>query len=281
VSEVSTALLAWLSERASPEAMAWLEKTRADLAAGAPERKFFMGYSAVTRHFGHEPLGAVDRDGLREGWRPDTWTLSEAARAVILCAAPAADADAYRSLCDRLCMAADTNEIVAFYKALPMLPFPEAHVARCSEGLRTNMSSVFCAIAHDNPFPSERLDEIGWNTMVLKALFIEVALDPMEGLDKRANPRLMRMLCDYAHERWAASRTVSPELWRCVGPHADDAAIEDLRRVLTTGTVTERRGATLALRACPRSDAAGMLAEHPVDIPERYGWSDVAAAGKQ
>jgi len=253
MSDLSGALVGWLSERASPEAMAWLEKTRADIAGGAPERKFFMAYSSVARHFPHDCLGAVDGDGLREGWRPDRWMQSEAARAVVLLAVPATDADAYRALCDKLCMAADANEIVAFYRALPILPFPEAHVARCAEGVRTNMSSVFCAVAHDNPYPSEQLDEIGWNTMVLKALFIGVALDPMQGLDRRANPALMRMLCDYAHERWAASRSVSPELWRCVGPHADDAALADLRHVVETGNDEERRAAEQALRAAAKA----------------------------
>jgi len=188
-------------------------------------------------------------DGLREGWRPDRWVQSEAARAVLLLSVAAPDADAYRTLCDKLCASADANETVAFYRALPILPFPEAHVARCAEGVRTNMSSVFCAVAHDNPYPSERLDEIAWNTMVLKALFIGVPLAPIVGLDERANPALMRMLCDYAHERWAASRTVSPELWRCVGPFADEAAKADLQKVLATGTDEEREAARRALEA--------------------------------
>ena len=57
------------------------------------------------------------------------------------------------------------------------------------------------------------------------------------------------MLCDYAHERWAASRPVSPELWRCVGPHATGAALQDLEKVLKQGTEPERKAAALALRA--------------------------------
>ena len=67
--------------------------------------------------------------------------------------------------------------------------------------------------------------------MVLKALFVETTLAPIVGLDERANPELARILRDYAHERWAAGRPVSPELWRCVGPFATDAAaLDDLDR---------------------------------------------------
>jgi hypothetical protein len=98
-------------------------------------------------------------------------------------------------------------------------------------------------------------DEAGWNQLVLKALFIETALAPVQGLDRRANPTLMRMLCDYAHERWAAGRPVSPELWRCVGPFADGPAREDLARVLRTGTDAERAAAGAALDAVPAQAA--------------------------
>ena len=45
--------------------------------------------------------------------------------------------------------------------------------------------------------------------MVLKALFVESTLHPIQGLDARANEALAHMLCDYAHERWAAGRPVS------------------------------------------------------------------------
>jgi hypothetical protein len=73
---------------------------------------------------------------------------------------------------------------------------------------------------------------------------------PIQDLDRRTNPTLMRMLCDYAHERWAAGRPVSPELWRCVGPWADEAARKDLMHVLHIGTDPEKAAAREALEAC-------------------------------
>ena len=243
-------LKAWLQARLAPDAFAWLDARCADIAGEAPERRFFMDVSAASRHTGKAPLDLnaeeqAAADAARGGWRPAGWTCDQGARTLLVLSLPGAPV----ATLDRLFECADLGELVALYQALPVLPNADDHVARCAEGVRTNMSSVFCAVAHDNPYPAEHLGEIGWNTMVLKALFIDVALAPIVGLDERANPRLMRMLCDYAHERWAANRTVSPELWRCVGPHADESAIADLNRVIETGTAEEREAARKALAA--------------------------------
>jgi hypothetical protein len=106
-------------------------------------------------------------------------------------------------------------------------------------------------VAHASPYPGEHFDEPAWNQMVLKALFIGSRLAPIQGLDRRANPTLARMLCDYAHERWSAGRRVSPELWRCVGPFADEAARRDLAHALRQGDAAEQAAARAALDAAP------------------------------
>jgi hypothetical protein len=142
------------------------------------------------------------------------------------------------------------------------------------------MQPIFEAVAHRNPFPMEQFDENAWNHMVLKALFIGSKLAPIQGLDERANPRLMRMLCDYAHERWAAQRPVAAELWRCVGPHADAAAIDDLARVLGAGETLQRQAAALALSAARHPDAERHLRGVP-DLSEavrtqKVTWTDIA-----
>ena len=103
---------------------------------------------------------------------------------------------------------------------------------------------------------------------MLKALFVDSPRSiRSSGLDERQNPDLARMLCDYAHERWAAGRPVSPELWRCVGRFADRAAIADLARVLAGGDATERAAAALALAASPSADAKALLEAEPRPQP--------------
>jgi hypothetical protein len=277
-----TALLDWLERRLPPDAVAWLRDCCGEVAAGAPDRRLFLGFSAASRHTGRDALDLnedelAEAHGLREGWNPRAWTAEQAGRVALLLHLPADDRERYLKTLDRLFGAADLGELVALYKALPLLAYPDAHRARCAEGVRTNMTDVFTAVVHHNPYPAEQLDEVAWHQVVLKALFVGVALDPIVGLDRRATPELARMLCDYAHERWSAHRPVSPELWRCVGPHADDAALADLERVLRDERdLASQRAATLALRTCPRPEAAALLAKHPVEMPDRFDWSQLA-----
>src|SRR5690606_6973098 len=114
---------------------------------------------------------------------------------------------------------------VALYQGLPIFPDPERHVGRAAEGIRSNIKAVIEAVAHGNPYPADHLDEPAWNQMILKAVFVGIPLFPIQDIDRRANLDLARMLSDFAKERWAAGRTVSPELWRCVGRFAEDPEI--------------------------------------------------------
>ena len=92
------------------------------------------------------------------------------------------------------------------------------------------------------------------------------------------------MLCDYAHERWAAGRPVTPELWRCVGPFADGPALADLERVLTTGRDAEQQAAALALSTSPAPGAKEILRKAP-DLAKAAaagepGWAALSMAGQ-
>lgn len=268
LSEPASLLQQWISERVSEEQFAGFENQRTDLAAGADAQAFFLAFSAVPRRLGKADLDLSEGDrqaaaAAREGWQPSQWSVDQAGRTLLALSLPSEDADAYTQTLERAFTHADAGESVALYQSLPLLPHPERFRARAKEGLRTNMTSVFNAVALCNPYPAEQFDDDAWNQMVLKAVFVGSPLHQIYGLDRRANEELARMLVDYAHERWAASRPVPPELWRPVGPFATGRAVEDLKDVLSSGEPAQQEAAALALSQSTSERAATALAQDP------------------
>lgn len=275
----------WLAGRLLPPASAWLEARVVQLRHGGLERDLYLSVSLVSRHIGKDPL-QLTADELqaatlsRPGWDPADWSVDQATRIYLLLVSTADGEELSRRL-DRLCAAADIGELVALYRGLPLYPDQARHSLRAAEGLRSNMRVVFEAVAHRNPYASEHLNETAWNQLVLKALFVGCRLDLIAGLDRRRNPALAQMLCDYAHERWAASRPVAPDLWRCVGPYAAGPVLEDFRRLLERGTTAEQQAAALALLDATDPAAARLLESRP-DLASdaragRIEWARLAA----
>lgn len=258
-------LLTWIARQAHEDAMRWLRDRCEEIASGAPDAKCFLAFSGAARRIPKDAL-ALDQtdlaqaDELRPGWNPASWSVDEAARALLILSRPTNDENAFVRMVEQLFSTADARESAALYRMLPLYPFPERFRARAAEGLRTNMASVFQAVAHDNPYPSEYFDEGAWNQMILKALFTESVLYKVTGLDARSNPALARMLVDYAHERWSAGRAVSPELWRPAGAFAHPDHLGDLQRVLRSDDEAEREAAALAL-----ADANAPAADELID----------------
>jgi hypothetical protein len=256
-------LIEWLNRRLDDATQDWLVERMAALTAGVPDRELYKAFSLVPRHIPHGTLGLNEIESVRAseclpGWMPQAWTLVDAGRILLLTALPhyeAKFAPRFRSLCQT----ADVAESVSLYRGLPLYPEPAKLEPQVAEGLRTNMRNVFEAIAHHNPYPCQIFDEHRWNHMVLKALFIQSRLAPIQGLDERANPELARIMRDFAHERRAAGRPIPAEIWRCMGPFAVGAVLADLERVLKSGTTSERQAAVLALLASPDPAAAELL----------------------
>lgn len=261
-------LQSWLQGRLTGEHRAWLDERMVALLAANSQRDLYITLGLIPRVIGRPDLAPTpdelaEADAVRAGWDPTEWTIETAARALVLCRLAERDPDRFGELYADLCRNADLSESLTYYRAIAVLPASPALDERIGEGLRTNMQAVFESIAHRNPWPRERFDENRWNHMVLKALFIGSSLAPIQGLDERSNADLARILSDYAHERWAAGRPVTPELWRCVGPFAEGNLFDDLDRVLGTGSAAERDAALLALSTSPDPRAAVTLAAHP------------------
>ena len=257
----------WLSRQLSEVQNAWLDEQIAVLKNDLSDPALHTALGMVPRRLGKGELTLSDAGRARanaalDGWDPRGWSVADAARILLLSGVPASGksfAERFRALCQT----ADVAESIALYRGLPLYPDPAALEPQVGEGLRTNMRATFEAITHRNPYPRRHFDTHRWNHMVLKALFIDSRLGPIQGLDERANPELALIVCDFAHERWAAGRAVPFEIWRCVGPFAGGSVLEDLARVLSSGDALERSAAALALSASPDAGAASLLGELP------------------
>lgn len=270
-----------LFRRLDNSARAWLESQISLLATDHGEPALSIAFGLVPRRLGKgmlelTPEEAAAAESCIAGWTPADWSLVDAGRVLLLSGLSGRNPDfapRFRSLCQT----ADVAEAISLYRGLPLYPEPAALEPQVGEGLRTNMRSVFEAIAHHNPYPMRYFDTHRWNHMVLKALFIGSRLAPIQGIDERANEELARIMLDFSHERRAAGRPVPYEIWRCVGPFARGNALKDLERVLTTGTTVERQAATLALMASHDPAATDLLNRVPEITKEisagRLGWA--------
>jgi len=277
-------LRTWL-ERQLPQAQSgWQQEELAKLSGGR-RRDLDVLFGLAPRKLGRADLqlssdDLAAADAARPGWDPRGWSLDEAARVLALLEWARA-VGGFAETFAELCRTAEVSEAVALYRGLPLYPEPEKLDWQVGEGLRTSMRAVFEAIAHRSPYPKENFSQERWNHMVLKALFIGSALHPIQGLDERRNPELALILRDYAHERWAAGRPVTPELWRCLGPFAEGLMVDDLERVAGSADPSERRAAALALSASPDRRALAILARLPEEASMvrtgRLSWDRLAA----
>jgi len=142
---------------------------------------------------------------------------------------------------------ADINELVILYKGLYWLDNAAGFVPRMTEGVRTNMVPVFDAIALNNPYPFQYFTDDAWNQMVLKAIFNGRPLYKIYKLHERKNQKLANILHDFIHERWAAGRTVTPEIWQLMPGFITPEIEADLRKAARSEDVHERNAATKAL----------------------------------
>ncbi|MBC8155710.1 MAG: EboA domain-containing protein [Bacteroidetes bacterium] len=195
------------------KAAVWLRQQADTFLKTLQTAVFYKTFTAIPRFTGKEPLVVspemvAELDRLRPGFVMNDWTLDRLARVWWLLILPADDETGYVRRISELFKAAEMNELVALYSALPVLAFPEAWQFQATEGVRNNIGDVQTAIMLHNPYPADYLDEAAWNQLVLKAFFTDKDVSQITGLDRRNNARLAQTLLDYASERRAAGRSV-------------------------------------------------------------------------
>jgi len=140
-------------------------------------------------------------------------TRPEAARLLLLLAASRRlSTEEFQRLVHSCYRGGDTSEREAVLRALPLLPEAERFVPIARDACRTHVQPLFEAIACDSPYPARFFSEDAFNQLVLKAVFLEIPLRRIDGLQDRRTPELARMGRAYASERAAAGRSIPDDL---------------------------------------------------------------------
>jgi len=205
------------------ETQAWFTTQLEQLSHAATEPVLYHAISLVGRNVGKQllHLSAQQQHCIAthtNGWVPTDWRLLDAARLALLKAFLQGQTYQLNWL-ETLLATADTAELICFYQGLPLLPQTDFWTQQATQACRSNMSTVFAAVALHNPYPVTHFSDIAWQQMVLKSAHMTLPLSAINGLEARVDETLLRLLWAYVRERHSAKRAVSPELQAFLTPY--------------------------------------------------------------
>ncbi|MFX0557685.1 EboA domain-containing protein [Maribacter sp. CXY002] len=261
--EISEELLGVLSTYGNQEALHWLSQRIQKLESDKSVKDLFMTYSILASKFNADPIAHLNSDKkIIRYLISQNANYLEIARIYFLIKILEIDEDFFGPKVSNIIQVADTGELVAFLKFLVLLPNPERFKAVAVEALRTNIATVFDAITLNNPYPAKYFNDQQWNQMYLKAAFMERDLSLILSVDERGNEDLARIISDYAHERWAASRKIDPLFWRPVSKFLNDKLLSDMQHLLNSDNEIEQRAAVLCCFYSNNDKAKKLLDKH-------------------
>lgn len=206
------------------------------------------------------------------------WTLDRAVRVLLLTNVQNKSEEDYYQTIETLFDTAEINEAVALYTALSYLQYPENWLFRATEAVRSNMGPVFDAIAFHNPYPAKYFPESAWNQLVLKCIFNDKPINLIKGLDERANQNLTNILSDFAHERWAAHRTIPSQVWRLVSKFITSTILEDITKLFDSENIQNQQAAALVCKESNNQEAKNLLVIKQKDLAfdiDKLSWKDL------
>jgi hypothetical protein len=201
---------------------AWLKEALHKVANSGQVNHDLGLYSAMARR----KLGV---DCLQQATTLDTrqatldihrWSNAETGRLILLMTAIEERPGEAQSIISSYYQTGDESERMALLRGL-ILFAPAAYLSEIAlDAGRTNNLEVLAALTLDNPYPACFFNDDQFNQMVLKALFLGLAIERVDGLAKRANPELARMGENYVVEREQAKRSVPVDVWLAIAPCA-------------------------------------------------------------
>lgn len=261
----------------------WYESKVERLSQGASPGQFYLSFSGAARKTSKDALVLSESQQARlqavqPAFNLSTWTIDELCRIAFMTLLPTGENQA---ILDKLFDTADLRESAALFKGLHFLENTAEFRLRAIDGLRTNITPVFDAIALDNVYPSIHFEEAPWNQMVLKAIFMQRPIYRIFGFEQRRNKTLALILKDYAHERWSAHRQVSPELWRGVSGNADDSFLPDFTKMLKSNLLIEQFAAAKAIIESKLPEGENLLKENGVEVKKMPSWEEIGQQWEQ
>lgn len=233
------------------EAQSWLFEKAALICKENNAAQLNMSFAAVPRKTGKQLIEVteLEKQQLRTvhpEYEVNDWTIDRACRVWLLLQLDASKKENYFSKITSLFKAAEMNELVALYSALPYFKHPEEWQKQCADGIRSNIGNVLEAIMYNNPYPYKYFSDGAWNQLVMKAFFTDKNVKRIIGLDERANKELASILIDYANERWAAHRPVHPQLWRLVTKFINADNFSNIEKAFNSKDALEKKAVALA-----------------------------------
>ena len=243
----------------------WLFSKLDQIVDAESTKDLYLAYSLIPSKIGEVDSLSIEiaDQELKEYLQTKEATVRQLARIFLLVRVLEEKPEFFKPKVANIIQVADTGELETFLKFLILLPEPEYYRFQAVEALRTNIGTVFNAVAMHNPYPALYFNDQQWNQMYLKAAFMQQDLMGILSVDKRANRDLVRIISDYAHERWAASREIDPYFWRPVSQFLDERLLSDMERLFQSNNILERRSAALCCHASPFPGAKALLDKYP------------------
>ena len=233
----------------SPSAQKWLQEALQAITLSDQIYEDLGLYSAMAKR----KLGAVTMehsaalDTVTPPLSLQHWSSADAGRIILLITAIEHDPDQTEAIFRAYFKMGDEAEHIALIRSLMIFAPAQFLTELALDAGRTNSLELLSALTQDNPYPAAFYSESEFNQMVLKGLFLGLAIERISGISQRSNPDLTRMGENYVIERENAVRSVPVDIWLAIGPYASKTGRQQMIKYLTSEEMGHRYYCTLAL----------------------------------
>jgi len=266
LSSIKKQLITAVNSYCSDAAQKWLQQAVHAIADSEQLNEDLGLYSAMAKR----KLGAVlmqdadDLDSISPALNIQHWTTADCGRIILLITAIEQSSDQTENIIRYYFKIADEAEQVALLRSFSLFAPAKYLTELALDAGRTNSLELLSALTLDNPYPARYYSELEFNQMVLKGLFLGLAIKRINSLGQRANPELSRMGENYVIERENAGRSIPVDIWLAIAPCASDTGKQQLIHYLKHKEMGHRYYCCLALSQYMINDPSvqNLLKEH-------------------